>query len=419
MTVVLEGRALVEGALADVRIEVDGDRIASVTPLGMPLSSFPEPAADRAGPASGDRSSVDSGPVDRQQVPGRRGEAASVILPGAVDLHCHGGGGTTFLDLDADAAAAAAHHHHRHGTTSLLASLVTLAPAELARGVEVLADLADDGLVDGIHLEGPWLAEPRCGAHDPALLRDPDLAEVDHLLGLGRGHIRQVTLAPERTGGLELVRHLTAAGVHAAVGHSSAAYGTVLAAVAAGADLATHLFNGMDPWHHREPGAVPALLRAARAGAVVVELIADGTHVADATVATVLDLVGAGQVAFVSDAMGAAGLGDGHYVLGGLPVVVTDGVARVSRADGRPGSIAGGTSHAMDIVLRQWRAGIGLEAALRAGCVTPARVLGLADRGLIREGARADLVVVDGAGVGRVLRAGRWVGEAGPPPFVA
>jgi N-acetylglucosamine-6-phosphate deacetylase len=182
-----------------------------------------------------------------------------------------------------------------------------------------------------------------------------------------------------------------------------------MAAVQAGADLATHLFNGMDPWHHRAPGAVPALLRAAKAGDVVVELIADGVHLADGTVASVVDLVGAERVAFVSDAMGAAGIGDGSYVLGGLPVVVADGVARLVSVDGTPGSIAGGTSHAMDIVVRQWRAGIGLDRAVQAGCATPARVLGLEDRGVIREGARADLVVVGETGVQRVMRAGRWI----------
>ena len=407
MPVPLEGRALVDGVLVEVRIEVDGDRIASVTPLGMPLSSLPEGRAESAGPRLAAPTSGAPGPLGGSPLPGSG--SGVLVLPGAVDLHCHGGGGTTFLDLDADAAAAAARHHHRRGTTSLLASLVTLGAADLARGVEVLADLADDGLVDGIHLEGPWLAESRCGAHDPTLLRDPDLAEVDRLLRLGRGHIRQVTLAPERTGGIELVRHLTGAGVHAAVGHSSAAYDIVEAAVRAGADLATHLFNGMDPWHHREPGAVPALLRAARAGDVVVELIADGAHLADDTVTTVVDLVGPEQVAFVSDAMGAAGIGDGGYVLGGLPVVVTDGVARLVTQDGTAGSIAGGTSHAMDVVLRQSRGGVGLERAVQAGCVTPARVLGLADRGAVRAGARADLVLVDDTGVQRVMRAGRWL----------
>ena len=160
------------------------------------------------------------------------------MLPAYVDIHCHGGGGTAFTDLRDDAAAAAAEHHHAHGSTSLLASLVTMSPRDLERGVAMLAELADDGVVDGIHLEGPWLAEARCGAHDPTLLRDPTLAEVERLIELGRGHIRQVTLAPERAHGLDLVRWLTSAGIHAAVGHTTATYAQVEEAVAAGADLA-------------------------------------------------------------------------------------------------------------------------------------------------------------------------------------
>lgn len=380
MRTTVRGRAVVDGEVRAVAIEVDGDRIIAVTPEGM----APSPLTD------------------------------GTILPGAVDLHCHGGGGATFIDLDAESAAAAARHQHRHGTTSLLASLVSLAPDDLARGVEVLADLADDGLVDGIHLEGPWISAARCGAHDPALLRDPDLAETDRLLELGRGHIRQVTLAPERPGGLDLVRHLATSGVHPAVGHSGAPYGIVLDAIDAGADLATHLFNGMDPWHHREPGAVPALLRAAREGRITLELIADGVHVADDTARTVVELVGPEQVAFVSDAMGAAGMGDGRYVLGGLVVLVSDGVARLEQQPDTPGpgSLAGGTSHGIDILLRQARAGLDLPRAVRAGCATPARFLGLADRGVIAPGARADLVLVDETkGVQRVMRGGRWLGD--------
>ncbi|KRB47692.1 N-acetylglucosamine-6-phosphate deacetylase [Terrabacter sp. Root181] len=387
MNLTLRGPALVDDTvLPDVLVHVDGERITAVTPLTA--GAEPPPGADAAERVSG------------------------TMLPAYVDIHCHGGGGTAFTDLRDDAAAAAAEHHHAHGSTSLLASLVTMSSRDLERGVAMLAELADDGVVDGIHLEGPWLAEARCGAHDPTLLRDPSLAEVERLIELGRGHIRQVTLAPERAHGLDLVRWLTSAGIHAAVGHTTATYAQVEAAVAAGADLATHLFNGMDPWHHRTPGAVAALMRSAARGHVTVELIADGAHLSDDTVRTVLDLVGADHVAFVSDAMAAAGVGDGAYVLGGLSVVVDRGIARLTRdPDGTtPGSIAGGTSHVADIVARAVAAGVPMAYAVRPATRTPARALGLADRGALAVGSRADVVVVDEAArATRVMRRGRWL----------
>lgn len=387
MNLTLRGPALVDDTvLPDVLVHVEGERITAVTPLTA--GAEPPPGADAAERVSG------------------------TMLPAYVDIHCHGGGGTAFTDLRDDAAAAAAEHHHAHGSTSLLASLVTMSPRDLERGVAMLAELADDGVVDGIHLEGPWLAEARCGAHDPTLLRDPSLAEVERLIELGRGHIRQVTLAPERAHGLDLVRWLTSAGIHAAVGHTTATYAQVEAAVAAGADLATHLFNGMDPWHHRTPGAVAALMRSAARGHVTVELIADGAHLSDDTVRTVLDLVGADHVAFVSDAMAAAGVGDGAYVLGGLSVVVDRGIARLTRdPDGTtPGSIAGGTSHVADIVARAVAAGVPMAYAVRPATRTPARALALADRGALAVGSRADVVVVDEAArATRVMRRGRWL----------
>ena len=392
MNLSLRGPALVDDTvLPDVLVRIEGERIAAVTPLTA--GEVPPPGADAAERVSG------------------------TMLPAYVDLHCHGGGGTAFTDLRDDAAAAAAGHHHAHGSTSLLASLVTMSQRDLERGVAMLAELADDGVVDGIHLEGPWLAEARCGAHDPSLLRDPTLAEVERLIELGRGHLRQVTLAPERHHGLDLVRWLTAAGIHAAVGHTTATYAQVEEAVAAGADLGTHLFNGMDPWHHRKPGAVAALMRSAVRGHVTVELIADGVHLSDDTVRTVLDLVGVDHVAFVSDAMAAAGVGDGAYVLGGLSVVVDHGVARLARdPDGTaPGSIAGGTSHVADIVTRVVAAGIPLAYAVRPATRTPARALGLADRGSLAAGSRADVVVVDAtARPSRVMRRGRWLDAALP-----
>jgi N-acetylglucosamine-6-phosphate deacetylase len=387
MNLTLRGPALVDDAvLPDVLVRVEGERIVGVTPV-----------APGAEPTDG------TGAVEHVD---------GTMLPAYVDIHCHGGGGTAFTDLDDEAAAAAARHHHGRGSTSLLASLVTMTRRDLERGVAMLAELCDDGLVDGIHLEGPWLSEARCGAHDPTLLRDPSLGEVERLVELGRGHVRQVTLAPERDHGLDLVRWLTSSGIHAAVGHTTASYAQVEEAVAAGADLATHLFNGMDPWHHREPGAVAALMRSAARGNVTVELIADGAHLSDDTVRTVLDLVGADHVAFVSDAMAAAGVGDGAYVLGGLSVVVDRGVARLAPDPDAtaPGSIAGGTSHVGDIVARAVGRGVPLPYAVRPATRTPARAIGLADRGSLAVGARADVVVVDGsARTTRVMRRGQWL----------
>lgn len=385
MVTTLRGPALVDGVVVpDVLVEIEGEHIAALTPLGV----------DETAPSAGAT------------------RVSGTMLPAYVDIHCHGGGGASFTALDPEQAYAAALHHHRRGSTSVVASLVTAPPDDLERGVTILADLADDGVIDGIHLEGPWLAEARCGAHEPALLRDPDQREVERLLDLGRGHIRQVTFAPERRGALDLVAGLGEAGVHAAVGHTAASFSQVVAAIESGADIATHLFNGMDPWHHRTPGAVPALLRAAAQGEVTLELIADGVHLADETVATVVDLAGPDRVVFVSDAMAAAGVGDGRHLLGGLPVIVQDGVARLERdPDGTsPGSIAGGTSHIGDIVARGVRAGLPLPYAAEAASTSPARLLGLEGRGVLAAGARADLVVVDESGaVLRVMRSGRWL----------
>ncbi|EOR70500.1 N-acetylglucosamine 6-phosphate deacetylase, partial [Thermobifida fusca TM51] len=205
-------------------LRVDGPRIAEV---GAGIA--PYPAAE----------SVDLG--------GR------LLVPGWVDIHVHGGGGASFDDGDPERALAAVDLHRRHGTTSLVAGLVTASPAALLRQVAALAELCEAGELAGIHLEGPYLATQRCGAHDPALLRSPDLAEFQRILRAGRGHVRMITLAPELPGALELVRAAVSEGVVAAVGHTDADYATVCAAFDAGATVATHLFNQMRPLHHRDP----------------------------------------------------------------------------------------------------------------------------------------------------------------------
>ncbi|MFF5173981.1 N-acetylglucosamine-6-phosphate deacetylase [Micromonospora sp. NPDC000089] len=326
------------------------------------------------------------------------------IVPGFVDMHTHGGGGHSFTTGDAGSAREAAAFHLRHGTTTLLASLVS-GPFELMRAATAAyAPLVAEGVLAGIHFEGPYLSAARCGAQNPEFLRDPSTDELTALIEAGDGALRMVTLAPERDGALEAIRLLTARGVVAAVGHTDATWDQARAAVAAGASVATHLFNGMRPVHHREPGPVLALLDAPN---VVCELVADGVHLHDGTLTFAATVAGPERTALITDAMAAAGMADGAYELGGQPVTVTDGVARLT--DG--GAIAGSTL-TMDAALRRAvAAGIPLADAVRMLATTPARAIGLGDRlGALQVGLRADLVELDDdLNVVRVMRAGDWL----------
>ncbi|MGV0593489.1 N-acetylglucosamine-6-phosphate deacetylase [Mycolicibacterium vulneris] len=328
------------------------------------------------------------------------------VVPGFVDTHTHGGGGGSFsVASEADTSAAVA-LHRAHGTTTMIASLVTASPDDLLRQVAALAENVRDGLIDGIHLEGPWLSTMRCGAHQPALMRDPEPAEIDRLLSAAAGTIRMVTIAPERTGALAAIRRLVDAGIVVAVGHTEATYEQTRAAIAAGATVGTHLFNAMRPIDRREPGPVIALLEDA---SVTVELITDGVHLDPAIYRHVARSVGPDRVSLITDAMAATGMSDGRYHLGPVQVDVVDGVAFVGGTD----TIAGSTA-TMDRVVRFAVAHCGLvreEAlllAVRQASLNPARAMGFPSAGLI-PGAAADLVVLDSdLEVAAVMRRGVW-----------
>lgn len=334
-----------------------------------------------------------------------------VLVPGFVDQHVHGGAGAAFTGGDPEEALRAVRFHRAHGTTTMLGSLVAAGPESLRRDVAALAELVADGELAGVHLEGPWLAAARCGAHDPLLLRDPDPAELDDLLS--GGAVRMVTMAPELDGAIDAIRRIAGAGVIAAVGHTNASYELTRSAIAAGARVGTHLFNAMAPVHHREPGPAIALLEDDR---VTVELVTDGLHVHPALWEHVLRSAGTSRVAAVTDAMAAAGMPDGDYLLGALQVVVTDRVARIATpSGGAPGPIAGSTATAEDLFRKVvHHAAVPRAAALQRAvamtATTPARVLGLPDVGEIAPGRRADLVVLDAdLRVRDVYRAGvRW-----------
>lgn len=346
------------------------------------------------------------------------------FLPGLVDLHNHGGGGHSFPTSDADGCGIAAQHHRSRGTTTLLASLVSAEGPALVRQAGVLSQLAEEEMVSGIHLEGPFLSSRRRGAHDPAALVPGDPELLLRIIEAARGHLRSITIAPETDNLQKLLQVCSDHRVVVSLGHSDASVAetedALEAASAAGvAVTATHLFNAMPALDHRDPGIAGALLRAAAEGRLVAELVADEVHLDDVMVAIALSAAPA-QIAFVSDAMAAAGMKDGTYTLGGSAVVVRDAVARMAAPPGQPAALAGGTSALVDQVIRhagevllseriKSSAEISRAARVVRACTqTPAQVIGLNDRGLLAPGLRADVVQLDSQGkVSRVLTGGR------------
>jgi N-acetylglucosamine-6-phosphate deacetylase len=339
----------------------------------------------------------------------------SWVVPGFFDLHVHGGGGASMTTGDPAEVLAAACYHRRHGTTRTLASQVTAPLVDMRAGAAAVAELvegeAEDGLVVGCHLEGPFLSRSRCGALDPDSMLEPDPDTMRTLLDAGRGGVRMVTLAPELPGGIDLIGQVIGAGAVAAVGHSDATYEQALAATTAGARVATHLFNAMRGLHHREPGVAGAALDRPE---VVCEVINDGFHLADPIVRLVFTAA-RGRVALVTDAIVAAGAPDGEYALGGLRVLVGEGRATLVGGD----AIAGSTLTMDRAFQRAMRLGLPIEAVVHAASTTPARVLGLADRlGSLEAGRLADLCVLDGEfHLLGVMAGGGWVGEAGRGSF--
>ena len=334
------------------------------------------------------------------------------LLPGLVDVHCHGGGGESFPNAEtADQAMVSVLEHRRHGTTSLVASCVTAAADVLRARTRVLADLCDAGELAGIHFEGPFVSVERCGAQDPTYIIDPDAALTRELIELGGGHVVTMTIAPEKpgiTGDDGVNAALIEGGALPSFGHTDSEAAPVRAALADAAariaerleagkpvraprSTATHLFNGMRPMHHRKPGPVPEFLAAAQRGECVLEMIGDGVHLNPAIVLDMFETLGRDNVVLVTDAMAATGMADGDYVLGSQPVTVADGVARLTEG----GAIAGGTAHLIDVVRTTWQGGVDLVDAVYAASVQGAQILGDSSVGALRAGLWADVVVTD------------------------
>ena len=311
------------------------------------------------------------------------------LVPGFIDLHSHGGGEHSYDD-GPEAITAALATHRVHGTTRTLISLVANPLAQLRESLSVIAEIAaSDPLVLGSHLEGPFLAAQRCGAHNPIFLSEPLPEYLGQLLDAAQGTLRQVTLAPELAGAFSAIDVLVENNVAVAIGHTEATFELAAAAFDRGATMLTHVFNAMPAIAHRAPGPVVAAFRDNR---VTIELILDGLHV-HPDVAAMVFASAPGRVALITDAMAAAGANDGDYRLGSLNVTVQDGRAVLSGTS----TIAGSTL-TQDAALRIaiLTAGVAPVEAIRALTLTPAHAIGIGDRhGVLAPGFVADAVVLD------------------------
>ncbi len=343
----------------------------------------------------------DRGPEEVLDAEGR------LALPGLIDLHLQGAGGSDVLDGTPEAMRTIARTCARHGVTGFLATTVyrpggdnrhlpVAAAACRPAGAPASRTAADRGAVGeegadvlGLHLEGPFIAPEKRGMIQPDCLgpvREQTLTEVLRLCG---GALRMLTVAPELPGALELIRRLSSQGIVASFGHSAADYVETAAGLKAGIRHATHLFNAMSGLHHREPGPVPALLERRE---VTLQVIPDGVHLHPAILRLMAGLVGAERVVLITDGLQALGLEDGSYTYDRQPIVVTGGTAR------SPNGTLVGTTLGMNRLVQRYHgfAGCSLAQAVRAASFNPACVLGIQRRtGSLESGKSADLVLLN------------------------
>jgi N-acetylglucosamine-6-phosphate deacetylase len=316
------------------------------------------------------------------------GNGRGLAVPGLVDLQVNGFGGVDFATADLDGYRRAGEALLESGVTAFQPTLISAPEDELTAALGEVPRGAIGPRVIGVHLEGPFLAPRRLGAHPVAARRDPDPALLDRLLAAGP--VSEMTLAPELDGALELVDRLHERGVVVSCGHSDATAEEANRAFDRGVATVTHLFNAMRPFSHRDPGIAGAAL--ARED-VAVQLIVDGQHLADETVSLVWRAA-AGRVALVSDVVGAS--------LGGIELEVRDGVPR--RSDG---VLAGSVRPLIEGMRRLCELGVPLVEAVEAVTAVPSRIARRPDLGTLRPRSRADVVVLDDTlGIERVLVAG-------------
>jgi len=318
------------------------------------------------------------------------------LIPGMIDLHMHGAMNVDVMDAKPDALATISKTLAKEGVTAFLGATMTADVVAIDNAIstvkEYVANQAQNILgaeMLGIHLEGPFISSQKSGAQNPKYVITPDIALIKRWQKLSNNLIKIVTLAPEESQALKLIKYLVKEEIIAAIGHSDATYDQAETAIKAGCDYATHIFNAMRPIHHRDPGVVAALLVNDE---VTVEIIADGIHLAPGTIKLILKAKGFEQIVLVTDAMRAKGMKDGKYDLGGQEVVVKKHEARL-----KDGTLAGSVL-TMDQAIRNFMqfTHSNLSDVIKLTSVNPAKKLRIYDRkGSIAVGKDADFVILD------------------------
>ncbi len=315
------------------------------------------------------------------------------LAPGFIDLHVHGGGGDDFNDDDGRKTVKIVNFLARFGTTSVLPTIATPSRTHLLETVARIASLCKSRKVGdrvlGINLEGPYISIGKRGAQPLRFIRNPSKTEVAELLEAADGAIKIMTVAPEVRGAISLIKLLKRSGVIPAIGHTIADYDTTRSAIRAGLSYVTHIFNSYPPLHHRQPGAIGAILESDRLN---VEILCDGVHLSPVIVRLIARLKPLEKLLLVTDGIAVLGRRVKKFTMGGREVIVDKNEARLP-----DGTLVGSMvpmNHALNNFMRF--TGCPLPDALFLATANPARLLGLEDRkGDIRHGMDADLVIMD------------------------
>lgn len=316
------------------------------------------------------------------------------VIPGLVDVHFHGCVGEDFSDASPEGLQRMADFELSQGVTYICPAGMTLPEDQLTaicrNAAAHRAKNAGGAQLVGLHLEGPFLSTAKKGAQNGDFLHDPDSAMLRRLQKAAEGCVKLVTVAPEQPGAMDFIRAAVADGIAVSVGHTTADYDTAAAAFAAGADHATHLYNGMPPLHHRSPGVIGAAFDDPK---VQVELICDGIHIHSSVVRATFRLFGAERVILISDSLRATGMPDGQYPFGGQEIEVHGNRATIL---GHPETLAGSVTSLMGCLRQVVAFGVPLADAVRAASYNPARSIGI-DRqaGSLDTGKEASLILLD------------------------